>query len=118
MEFDTPWTALKVADAMVCAYRKVEGRAVLSDGGRFSVDGQAIERRTIDAFCWAERFVQDGRDRRILRTWASCMASGESVTARYRGHGWQRDTAERRRRVALASIAAGLNRERAGLTMA
>ncbi|WP_237479246.1 hypothetical protein [Lichenibacterium dinghuense] len=47
----------------------------------------------------------------MLMTWASCMASGESATERYRYLGWERSTVERRRRAALAMIAAGLARD-------
>ncbi len=109
MDAPTPWSPPTVAARLVEAYRRRPGRPVMSGAGAFRTDGEA------DVFAWPDRFLADPWDRRVLTTWASCIAMGLSVRERYRGMGWPRRTAERRRRLALAAIAAGLNAE---LTMA
>lgn len=89
---------------MVEAFRLVPGRPVLSGQGGFSINGVEVA-----PFAWPERFLPDARDRRILMTWASCRARNESVRARFDGFGWERSTAEKRLRRALAKIAACLD---------
>ena len=99
-----PWTPDLVGRRLVEAFRLLPGRPVMSSARGFRVDGVEVE-----AFGWPERFVPELRDRRATMVWASCMASGESVSARFKSLGWGRSTAERRRSAALALIADGLN---------
>ena len=104
MQLDTPWTPLKVAEALVRAFRTTSGRPVWSSGNGFSLDDKPIE-----PFGWPERFLPDAYERRIVLTWARCMATGESVRELYRNLGWSRNAVERRRIAALKAIANGLN---------
>ena len=111
MQLDTRWTASKVAEALVRAYRLMPGRPVMSGyGGRFAVQSDAGD-IVIEPFSWPERFVDDPQHRRVLMTWARCMAIGESVRDRYDQLQWPRSSSERRRAAALNAIARGLNRE-------
>ena len=109
-----PWTPEIVAERLVAAYRRVGGVSVLSSSaGGFSYRGRPLDPGVVSdlvaAFRWPDAFVRDPADRRILRTWASCRASRDSVRERYRALGWGRGAAERRRARALAAIADGLN---------
>ncbi len=107
MDAPTPWSPPTVAARLVAAYRLMPGRPVLSSAAGFRVEGEGVA----EVFAWPDRFLADPWDRRVLTTWAYCIAMGLSVRERYRGFGWPRRTAERRRRLALAAIADGLNRE-------
>jgi len=107
MDAPTPWSPPTVAARLVAAYRLMPGRPVMSSAAGFVIPDEGV----VAAFAWVDRFVPDPWDRRVLTTWASCIAMGLSVRERYRGMGWPRRTAERRRRLALAAIAEGLNRE-------
>lgn len=110
------WTAPKVAEALVGAYRLMPGRPVMSTGGKFVLTDGTCD-NVVEPFSWPERFVGDVQHRRILMTWARCIATGESVRDRYRDLQWKRSSAERRRLAALATIARGLNRQ-SGVTQA
>ena len=99
-----PWTPDLVAEQLVSAFRRLPDHPVMSRGRCF-VDGD-IE---VEPFGWPERFIADPWDRRVLMTWASCRASGASITKRFKDLDWQPRTAERHRRTALAAIARGLN---------
>jgi hypothetical protein len=101
------WTERLVAERMVQAYRLVPGYPVMSAAGACG----AGEAGAAVALCWTDRFVRDPWARSVLLTWARCKSRGESVRERYRDFGWQRSTAERRRREALAAIVRGLNSE-------
>jgi hypothetical protein len=98
------WTPTLVGYRLVEAFRLLPGRPVMSSARGFTIDGGEVE-----PFGWPERFLPELRDRRILMTWASCRAQNESVRARFDGFGWERSTAEKRLRRALATIAAGLS---------
>ena len=100
-----PWTPDLVADRLVAAFRRLPDHPVMSRGRAFT-DDDGVE---VEPFGWPERFVVDRHHRAVLMTWARCRAIGASVTARYDDLEWQRDTAERHRRKALAAIARGLN---------
>lgn len=101
---DGTWTPELVGERLVEAFHLMPDRPVMTSARGFSIDG-----RDVEPFGWPERFVADVWDRRVLMTWARCRAIGEFVSERYRGLGWDRDRAERRRRVALAVIALSLN---------
>lgn len=105
MQLETTWTPAKVAECLVGAYRLLPSRPVMSSAAGFVVQGEGV----VEAFSWPQRFVIDQWDRRVLMTWARCIATGESVRERYAGLQWPRAKAERRRRSALVAIATGLN---------
>ena len=101
-----PWTPELVADRLVAAFRCVPGCPVLSSARGFSIGGAEVE-----PFQWPERFVANRRDRTMLMTWARCRATGERMAPICREFEWSADQVDYRRRVALAAIVNGLNRE-------
>ncbi len=98
------WTSDLVGRRLVEAFRLLPGRPVMSSARGFTVDGVEVE-----PFGWPERFLVELRDRRNVMVWASCRANRESVAERVRDLGWPAGTTDRRRKAALATIAAGLN---------
>ena len=104
MPSGTPWTSALVGEQLVTAFRRVPGCPVLSSARRFCVGGVEVE-----PFAWPERFIASRQDRILLMTWARCRATGERVAPLYRELLGDAERADYRRRVALATIARGLN---------
>lgn len=103
---DIIWTADLVGRRLVEAFQLLPGRPVMSSARGFRIDGVEVE-----PFGWPERFLPELRDRRAVMVWASCRAKGDPVDTRVRELGWNTVTTNRRRVAALATIAAGLNRQ-------
>src|SRR4051794_29452248 len=106
MQATALWTTAQVAERLVTAFRLMPYHPVFSSDRRFAMAGVP---ESGEALIWPAHYVADPQSRIVLMTWARCRATGESVRDRYRGLGWPRTVAERRRRDALAQIASGLN---------
>lgn len=103
------WTAKRVSDALITAYRRTPTLGVYSHipESAFRQPGEVASQ-----FNWQERFLPtDIAAWRSLLLWAQCKANGDKISERISGLGAKRHTFEDQRRRAAQAIANGLNTE-------